>query len=812
MKGQNPNRSNSQKNGHRRSNSRYNNNGNNGNSNGQPSVNSNGDEEAGNNKLIFLISKSLGKKCIATLTNGARYQGILISGDLSSHSNSALSIVLHHPILISKGLINEKSNIDNELPEKLIVQSMDLIDLEVDEIDINDPIKRSINSKQSPQLSSQSQTSDISSKFKTDTDISGRLNVRERELERWVPDEDLTHNPALTLNADDHKSGAWDQFKVNEEKFGVESSYDEHLYTTRIDTSAADYEDRVKRAERIAREIEGQVTSDRHILEERGIQIDDSGIDEEDKYSGVDRRGDELMAALRNTSISNDNSNNSSFTKLIPGKYVPPRQRAAQYHNDPAIIASSAISKPNAVSESPTSTPIPTSESPVPSASISGDISSSKDPESIAQSHAKSVNITNSKITSKPESIPPKPVVGTPQPHNESFRLNAQSEINSLREFSANFKIPHKLPSDLLPILTKDKLKQDEILKKQHEQQALKKEREEKEKEKEQQPVQTQTQTQQEVQKKKLDPSKPAFKLNPKAAVFTPSSKHNQLSPTPPKANYQRSPNNPSPRMSTSRAYSQSNGSSGSSLTIKRHHQISPADFFGGVHKIPTKESQQEKSKSFHLYFNLFVTTRKKYEEKEKNDETGPLIYEKAFQTPPTWDSTIDDTHEKLFPVLNTFQQGAPVVIPNTNQFIPSPLMSQPSIPTGYPSPVNSKFPLSPHQQQQQQAAAAAAMAHFQQQQQQFHAAMLYQQQFPPPGQPPISMYPGGEPAFLPPGGFMPPPGGYVSGGSPVNGNLMLGGGVYNPNNGAHNNGHHGYNNHHHSGSGRRYSKRGSHS
>ena len=45
----------------------------------------------------------------------------------------------------------------------------------------------------------------------------------------------------------------------------------------------------------------------------------------------------------------------------------------------------------------------------------------------------------------KPESIPPNRRLP-----NESFRLNAQSEINSLREFSANFKIPHKMPQGLV--------------------------------------------------------------------------------------------------------------------------------------------------------------------------------------------------------------------------------------------------------------------------------------------------------------------------------------------------------------------------
>ncbi|KAK6464439.1 hypothetical protein DFJ63DRAFT_311746 [Scheffersomyces coipomensis] len=875
MKGQNPNRSNSQKNGHRRSNSRVSNssispsstngsgitasatNGNgNGNGNSIPQSNSNQslnvDDQAGNDRLLYLISKSIGKKVIATLTNGSRYQGLLLNGDLSANGESALSVVLNKPVLISKSLIDEKSNIDNinDIPDKLIIKSGDLIDIEIKDLNDNQsfhkkstptptatptPTPTPTSTSTSTPTNNNTTNSDelsSSSKFRTDADISGRLNLRERELERWVPDEDISHNPSLSLTSDDinHKSGSWDQFKVNEEKFGVESTYDEHLYTTRIDKSAHDYHEKVKKAEQIAREIEGQSTTNSHILEERGIQVDDSGVDEEDKYSGVDRRGDELMAALRNTSISNESVNTSAATTASlfnkssssisgPDKYLPPRQRAAHYHNDPAIISSSATNKVvKGASPGPIGSPVPGIEN--------NPIQTPPPSTTVDQSHEQAKS--SAKSTAKPVSIPPKPQVPTPQHPNEAFRLNAQSEINSLKDFSANFKVRHKMPTDLLPILAKDKAKQDEILQKQAEVAQNQK------KEKEEQQVQASTNSTttttpapvaDAAPKKKMDPTKPPFKLNPKAAVFTPSAKHNtQISPPPQKVVYHRSPNGPSPRMVNSRAYSTSNGSSGGIPGLKRYHQISPADFFGGVNKIPTKESQQTKEKNFQVYFNLFVTTKKKYEEKkasEESDESSsgkpqpPIFYEKAFQTPPTWDSTVDDTYDKLFPPPNAFNKSSlppNMGVPSNagSQFMPSPMMGNPGIiPTGYPSPVNSKYPLSAQQQQQQQQ--QVAMAQFQQQiqqqqlQQQQQQYLMYQQPYMAPGQMPM-LYPGADPTFLPPGSFMPPPGGYVSGGSPVNGNLILNPN-YNPNN---NNGGGHYNNHHHS-SGRRYSKRGGH-
>lgn len=826
------NGSNNSNNGHRRSNSRFN-------GNSQPSSTSS-ESNLNNERLLFLISKSIGQTAVATLTSGARYQGTLLSSDISALGSAPLSVILAKPAIVSKAKTDEKTKADsNDLPEKMVIDSEDLIDLEVAGINIgkdqvsqqNKPVSQPQPQQQKSQLKSpsyaaaaaaaapppqpapqpqshraqnKSTTSNKSeSKFKTDSDISSQFQFRERELQRWVPDDDGTQTGLDDETFGDlgssSGSGAWDQFKVNEEKFGVESSYDEHLYTTRINTSAPDFKERVERAERLAREIESQSTTDRHILEERGLEVDYGDEDEEDKYSGVDRRGDELMAALRNASISND----SSSKNFAPGKYVPPKHRAAQYHNDPAIVSSSATKR----------------QAEAASAQQQSDNQQSKVP-----AKPDSTSSRASAVPTKPNSIPPKPPVANQ--HNESFRLNAQSEINSLREFSANFKIPHKMPTDLLPILAKDKLKQDEILKKQQETQrrkellAQEKQKQEEAKDLKQKsqssipsipPNQPQSQksqhtspspkqhssqpaTQQptpQAQKKKMDPTKPAFKLNPKAAVFTPSQKHNQLSPNPPKAQYQRSPINPSPRMNNQRPYSSGSVSNSStSGSSKRHYQINPVDFFGGADKIPTKEGQEEKIKKFKSSFNIFVTAQVKHE-----DKSSPLFLEKSFQTPPTWTSTIDGGYETLFPSPSVAAKPmGNMMLPATPSlpFVPNVMMN-PNHPgaanhglpgPGYPTaPNGSKFPLSPQQQQQQQQQQAAAMAHFQQQQ--FHAAMLYQQQqFQggiPPGQPPVPMYmPGAEASpFIPPGGFMMPPGGaYVGGGSPVNVNAMMFGGA----------------------------------
>ena len=96
----------------------------------------------------------------------------------------------------------------------------------------------------------------------------------------WLPSETNTDLQSVS-------TGGWDQFEVNRTKFGVKSTFDENLYTKRIDYSSMTAE-QIAKAERIAREIEGTVSSNIHFQEERG-QAMEQELDEEDRFSGVRR-------------------------------------------------------------------------------------------------------------------------------------------------------------------------------------------------------------------------------------------------------------------------------------------------------------------------------------------------------------------------------------------------------------------------------------------------------------------------------------------------------------------------------------------
>lgn len=58
----------------------------------------------------------------------------------------------------------------------------------------------------------------------------------------------------------------WDQFEANKTLFGVESTFDEELYTTKL-VRGPQLREREREAQRIAREIVGQQTRNVHLAE-----------------------------------------------------------------------------------------------------------------------------------------------------------------------------------------------------------------------------------------------------------------------------------------------------------------------------------------------------------------------------------------------------------------------------------------------------------------------------------------------------------------------------------------------------------------
>ncbi|KAF3662385.1 Polyadenylate-binding protein-interacting protein 4 [Capsicum annuum] len=128
----------------------------------------------------------------------------------------------------------------------------------------------------------------------TDSCISQSRHIEvERQLERWVPDDDAPECPELDNVFDGHWNRGWDQFEANETLFGVKSTFDEDLYTTKLERGPQ-MSELEKEALRIAREIEGEDTRDFHLAEERGIQLHENlEVDDETRFSAVFREVDD---------------------------------------------------------------------------------------------------------------------------------------------------------------------------------------------------------------------------------------------------------------------------------------------------------------------------------------------------------------------------------------------------------------------------------------------------------------------------------------------------------------------------------------
>ncbi|MGG6496640.1 UNVERIFIED_CONTAM: hypothetical protein NY603_27335, partial [Bacteroidetes bacterium 56_B9] len=82
----------------------------------------------------------------------------------------------------------------------------------------------------------------------------------------------------MDLSLDVTSGGDWDQFAANKRLYGVDTDYNEEMYTTSIDRSNPEYRRRELEAERIAAEIERSAPANAHIAEERrrDAQCDDA--------------------------------------------------------------------------------------------------------------------------------------------------------------------------------------------------------------------------------------------------------------------------------------------------------------------------------------------------------------------------------------------------------------------------------------------------------------------------------------------------------------------------------------------------------
>ncbi|XP_034696867.1 polyadenylate-binding protein-interacting protein 4 isoform X1 [Vitis riparia] len=240
-----------------------------------------GYESSSRDRLVYLTTCFIGLPVEVQVKNGSIISGIFHA----TNADKDFGIVLKMARLTKDGPVRGQKAISDSVskaPSKiLIIPAKELVQVIAKDVSVTrDGFSNELQ---------QDKLQDIM----LDSIISQSRHIEmERELERWVPDEDIPQCPELEKTFDGPWKRGWDQFEINKKLFGVNSTFDEEIYTTKLDRGPQTRE-LEKEALRLAREIEGEETHDLHLAEERGLHLHANfDIDEEARFSSVLRRVD----------------------------------------------------------------------------------------------------------------------------------------------------------------------------------------------------------------------------------------------------------------------------------------------------------------------------------------------------------------------------------------------------------------------------------------------------------------------------------------------------------------------------------------
>ncbi|XP_050873883.1 polyadenylate-binding protein-interacting protein 3 isoform X2 [Lathyrus oleraceus] len=236
-------------------------------------------ESPSRDRLVYLTTCLIGQQVEVQVKNGSIYSGIFHA----TNTEKDFGIILKMACLTKDGSSQGQSSgaeFVSKAPSKtLIIPGKELVQVIAKDVAVS-----------TGDLASEPHY-DVHQEIMVDSVISQSRHVDlGRELHRWVPDEDVPQCPELDNIFDGpwNSSRGWDQFETNKMLFGVKSTFDEELYTTKLEKGPRMRELEMQ-ALRIAREIEGEETQDIHLAEERGLYPDDFDIDEETRFSSVYR-------------------------------------------------------------------------------------------------------------------------------------------------------------------------------------------------------------------------------------------------------------------------------------------------------------------------------------------------------------------------------------------------------------------------------------------------------------------------------------------------------------------------------------------
>jgi PAB1-binding protein PBP1 len=253
------------------------------------------------NRILFIFACLLGREVEVLIRDGSCYRGVLYTAVPEE------GIVLRFAERIVAGASAPSKFILSDPPKVvpfLVIRRGDLLSLRAREVSFQSTCGPRERASGVVVRGARSTT------VATDLEISsavGKGGPRERDLIAWSDYGEASDASAFSQRTagelgsrvdeeapleslDRYPRTKWDQFAENERKFGVQTTYKEEHYTTRLDASRFTEAD-VARAAKIASEIESKTADNPHVAEERGQLAasvdghDDDG--EERRYSSV---------------------------------------------------------------------------------------------------------------------------------------------------------------------------------------------------------------------------------------------------------------------------------------------------------------------------------------------------------------------------------------------------------------------------------------------------------------------------------------------------------------------------------------------
>ncbi|CAD5177450.1 unnamed protein product [Musa acuminata subsp. malaccensis] len=242
-------------------------------------------------RLTYVLTCLVGHRVEVHVKNGSIISGIFHA----TNADKDFEIVLKMAQVVNDGSVREQKSVHDTIktPQPMIIPARELVQVLAKDVS----------------LSSDEFTSGHAREKRKDLMIDSVIShshhmEMERQLAPWMPDEDDPDCPELDNIFDGTLDRNWDQFETNETLFGVKSTFNEELYTTKLERGPQ-MKELERAASRIAREIEGEETHDFHLAEERGFYShDDFGLDEESKYSAVRREANDSGFREKKKSVS----------------------------------------------------------------------------------------------------------------------------------------------------------------------------------------------------------------------------------------------------------------------------------------------------------------------------------------------------------------------------------------------------------------------------------------------------------------------------------------------------------------------------